>query len=76
MHSTDEPRFKPEDIRCGDWIKYKSGYGGGRVAEVHAVAPMGNNGIYVITDDGNVPLRQVIEVRRLPINVVALDRRQ
>ena len=74
MNSIEEtPRYRPEDIRPGDWIKYRSSYyGGGRVTEVEAIATMGPSGVYAITTEGNVPLRQILEVRRYPSNVLEL----
>jgi hypothetical protein len=72
----ERPRYTQDDLRPGDWIKYNSGYGGGRLAEVHSCATLGPSGVYAITTDGNVPLRLIIEIRRLPTNVVPITRRE
>jgi len=61
-----------DDVRAGDWIKYRSGYyGSGRLAEVHAVATDVHSGPYAVTTEGNVLFSRILEIRRRPINVVA-----
>jgi hypothetical protein len=71
---TSPPSFTREGLREGDWIKYRSGYyGGGRLAEIHAIASDARYGDYVVTTEGNVMLDRILEVRRLPTNVVVLN---
>jgi hypothetical protein len=74
MHSLEaNPRFTRDDLREGDWIRYRSGYyGGGRLAEIHAIATDELSGDYAVTTEGNVLFERILEVRRLPLNVVAL----
>ena len=68
--------YGPDDVRPGDWIKYRSGYyGNGRLAEVHAIAADVHSGPYAVTTEGNVLFSRILEIRRRPINVVAFPRR-
>jgi hypothetical protein len=60
-------------VRPGDWIKYRSShYRGGRLAEVHALGADARCGPYAVTAEGNVLLDRVIEIRRRPIDVLAI----
>jgi len=68
-------RYSPADIEPGDWIKYRSGvYGGGRLAEVHALGTDVHSGAYAVTTEGNVLFGRILEVRRRPLNVVVFPR--
>jgi hypothetical protein len=63
--------YGPDDIKPGDWIKYRSGYyGGGRLAEVHAVSQDLHSGPYAVTPEGNVLFTRILEVRRRPLRVL------
>jgi hypothetical protein len=67
--------YGPDEVRPGDWIKYRSSYyGGGRLAEVHALGADERCGAYAVTAEGNVLLERVIEIRRRPIEVFAVAR--
>lgn len=71
MPSDESPKYGPNDIRPGDWIKYQSGYyGSGRVAEVHALGEDYRSGPYAVTTEGNVLFSRILEVRRRPLNVL------
>lgn len=66
-----------DDVKPGDWIRYRSGYyGSGRLAEVHAIAIDVHSGPYAVTTEGNVLFSRILEIRRRPINVVALPPRK
>ena len=63
--------YGPDDIRPGDWIKYRSEYyGTGRLAEVHGLGSDSNAGPYAVTVEGNVLLSRILEVRRRPLEVL------
>jgi hypothetical protein len=63
------------DIQPGDWIKYRSGYyGGGRLAEVHALGTDAHSGDYAVTTEGNVLFERILEVRRRPLNVLVFPK--
>ena len=65
--------YGPHDVRPGDWIKYRSSYyRGGRLAEVHALGADARCGPYAVTAEGNVLLERVMEIRRRPIDVLAI----
>lgn len=67
--------IKKNEVKVGDWIKYRSGYyGGGRLAEVRGVGSDPRSGDYAVTTEGNVRFERILKVRRLPINVVFLNR--
>jgi len=67
--------YGPDDVRPGDWIKYRSGYyGSGRLAEVHAVDSDEHSGPYAVTTEGNVLFDRILEIRRRPLNVVVIPR--
>lgn len=69
---TERKSYGLDDVRPGDWIKYRSGYyGSGRLAEVHAIASDVHSGPYAVTTEGNVLFSRILEIRRRPINVVA-----
>ena len=72
MSSTCQTRrYVAGDIQLGDWIKYRSEYyGGGRLAEVHALGTDVHSGDYAVTTEGNVLFDRILEVRRRPINVL------
>jgi hypothetical protein len=73
--ASDRPAYGPDDVHPGDWIKYRSGYyGGGRLAEVHAVQCDAHSGAYAVTTEGNVLFDRILEVRRRPLNVVVFPR--
>lgn len=66
--------LEADDVQPGDWIKYRSEiYGGGRLAEVHAIGIDVRSGPYAVTAEGNVLFSRIVEVRRRPINIVALS---
>ena len=68
---SEKPRYGPDDIQPGDWIRYRSEYyGGGRLAEVHAVSDDMHSGPYAVTPEGNVLFTRILEVRRRPLNVL------
>ena len=73
MSSTRPTRkYVAGDIQLGDWIKYRSEYyGGGRLAEVHALGTDVHSGDYAVTTEGNVLFNRILEVRRRPLNVLA-----
>ena len=65
-----------DDVKPGDWIKYRSGYyGGGRLAEVHALGADEHSGPYAVTTEGNVLFDRILEIRRRPINVILMPGR-
>ncbi len=67
--------YGSDDVKIGDWIKYRSGYSeSGRLAEVHAVGSDAHSGPYAVTAEGNVLFSRILEIRRLPINVVVFRR--
>ena len=73
--SGEPPKYGPDDIEAGDWIKYRSGYyGGGRLAEVHALGSDERSGAFCVTTEGNVLFDRIIEVRRRPLNVLVFPR--
>jgi uncharacterized protein DUF6602 len=68
-------RLLPERLRsCRTrMVPGSSGYyATGRLAEVHGVATDDRSGDYAITAEGNVLLERILEVRRLPTNVLLL----
>lgn len=68
--------YGPEDVKPGDWIKYRSGYyGSGRLAEVHAIGADVHSGPYAVTMEGNVLFERILEIRRRPINVVVFPKK-
>lgn len=75
MSSSKRPLYRSEDVQPGDWIKYRSGYyGGGRLAEVHAVGRDEHSGAYAVTSEGQVLLERILEIRRRPINVLVFPK--
>jgi hypothetical protein len=76
MNATTKARFYgPEDVKPGDWIKYRSSYyAAGRLAEVHALGSDARCGPYAVTAEGDVLLERIIEVRRRPISVLVVRR--
>jgi hypothetical protein len=71
MSKRELPKYGPNDIQPGDWIKYRSGYyGSGRLAEVHGLGEDLHSGPYAVTAEGNVLFSRVLEVRRRPLNVL------
>jgi hypothetical protein len=71
MSKRELPKYGPNDIEPGDWIKYRSGYyGSGRLAEVHGVGSDENSGPFAVTSEGHVLLERILEVRRRPLNVL------
>ena len=73
MSSSELPKYGPNDIQLGDWIRYQSGYyGSGRVAEVHGLGSDENSGPFAVTTEGRVLLGRILEVRRRPLNVLVL----
>ena len=76
MANRELPRHGPDDIRPGDWIKYRSEYyGSGRLAEVHGLGTDLHSGGYAVTTEGNVLFDRILEIRRRPINVVVMPGR-
>jgi hypothetical protein len=74
MSNIEPPRYGAK-IEPGDWIKYVSPYGeGGRLAEVHALGSDLRSGDYAVTTEGNVLFSRILEVRRLPLNVIEFRR--
>lgn len=76
MSATTKARFYgAEDIKPGDWIKYRSSYyATGRIAEVHALGCDARCGPYAVTAEGNVLFERIVEIRRRPLNVLAVSR--
>jgi hypothetical protein len=75
MSKSEPPKYRPDEIQAGDWIKYKSGYyGSGRLAEVHGVAADERSGAYAVTTEGNVLFDRILEIRRRPLNVFVLPK--
>ncbi len=76
MRETTHAQFYGlDDVKPGDWIKYRSSYyGGGRLAEVHALGSDARCGPYAVTAEGNVLLERIIEIRRRPISVLVIPR--
>ena len=67
--------FGPGSVQPGDWIRYRSGYyGGGRLAEVHALGSDEHSGLYAVTTEGNVLFDRILEVRRRPLNVIVFPK--
>jgi hypothetical protein len=68
-------KFGVDDVRPGDWIKYRSGYyGSGRLAEVHALGADERSGAYAVTTEGNVLFERILEVRRRPLDVLVFPK--
>jgi hypothetical protein len=76
MSATTKARFYgPQDVKPGDWIKYRSSYyESGRLAEVHALGSDARCGPYAVTAEGNILLERIVEIRRRPLSVLALTR--
>ena len=75
MSSTS--KYGLNDIRPGDWIRYRSQYyGGGRLAEVHGLGIDVHSGEYAVTTEGNVLFTRILEVRRRPLNVLVFPGHQ
>lgn len=76
MSATTKARYYgAEDVKPGDWIKYRSSYcGAGRLAEVHALGSDSRSGPYAVTAEGDVLFERIIEVRRRPISVLVVRR--
>ena len=76
MGATTKARFYgPEDIKPGDWIKYRSSYyASGRLAEVHALGCDTRCGPYAVTTEGNVLFERILEIRRRPLSVLVIPR--
>ena len=71
MPIDERPKHRPDDIKPGDWIKYRSEYyGSGRLAEVHGLGSDAYAGDYAITAEGNVSFERILEIRRRPLNVL------
>jgi hypothetical protein len=63
------------DVQPGDWIRYRSSYyGGGRLAEVHALGSDEHSAAYAVTTEGNVLFDRILEIRRRPINVLVFPK--
>jgi len=70
------PKYGPDDIQPGDWIRYQSGhYGGGRLAEVHGLGEDEHSGPFAVTTEGHVLLGRILEVRHRPLNVLVFSSR-
>jgi hypothetical protein len=68
-------KYGVDDVRPGDWIKYRSGYyGSGRLAEVHALGADEHSGAYAVTTEGNVLFERILEVRRRPLDVLVFPK--
>lgn len=76
MGATTKARFYgAEDLKPGDWIKYRSSYyTSGRLAEVHALGSDARCGPYAVTIEGNVLFERIVEIRRRPLNVLVVPR--
>lgn len=74
--ASERKTYGTDDVKAGDWIRYRSGYyGSGRLAEVHAIAVDVRSGPYAVTTEGNVLFSRILEIRRRPINVVTFPPR-
>jgi len=73
--SSELPRYGPNDIQLGDWIKYRSEYyGSGRLADVHGLSEDLHSGPFAVTTEGHVLLDRILEVRRRPLNVLVFPK--
>ena len=74
--TTSAPGYPGDDVKPGDWIKFRSEYyRDGRLAEVHALGADERSGPFAVTTEGEVLFSRILEIRRRPINVIVIPPR-